>query len=874
MLNLRSMSSQRRIVRADMHLHSRASNVTDYYAANVFSIPESYSDPFELDRTLRERGMDLVTLTDHNSIDGVRELRDRGLPGIFLSSELTARFPEDGCHVHITVTNVSEAQFAEANRLRHDVYELIAWLDQQIAEERAGDEPIAYFMTHPLMSTQNRPYGRDGALRVEHIEKMLLLCDAFEVHNGARTRALNTLTKEMLGALEPGLIERLADRHGLAPKGETPWQKAVLGGSDDHAGINPGRTWTEFECEGTPSPAALVRAIRARRTRAAGVHGGPVTLAHALLKLLYDGSSQRTVVGGGRTAAPTPALGGVTQDLLDLVFRSGSRARWELLRFQARGWWMRARRRALGDGLPTFEEVLHESMTDMLGDAAFRARLEAADTTDDRIFLVLGAIANSLFKTYVHSARRADGGVVNAIKALVAMLGSTAFLSLPYFVSFMQHSSDSLIARDVRKTFGLLKPPRLALVTDTFFDVNGVALTIRRLLRESIRRGIALTVVTALPPGVEEASLDAELKAWIAEGRLKLFPVVDALDFPEYDGLKVLFPPLLDMLRFLQEEGFTKMQISTPGTVGVAGLVCAKLLQIETSSTYHTSFPEYVENYTNDVALEALAWNYMTFFYHSVDEVVVPSKFIARLLHKRGLRNRKLLVLDRWTDVKRFTPEKRDPSVWRRLGAPEAATRFIYVGRLGVEKNLALLAEAFRRVHEARGDVHLTLVGDGPFRAGLVELLAGLPVTFTGFLGGDELPTLLASADVKLFPSTTDTWGNAPLEAQSAGLPVVVSAVGGPRELMVDGETGFVIGGRDVEELVQAMQRLCDPALRRRMGANARAFALRNVMPEPFTAILDADGYRESLKQGEHPSRAVIALAASEPEGAAAEAAE
>jgi glycosyltransferase involved in cell wall biosynthesis len=495
----------------------------------------------------------------------------------------------------------------------------------------------------------------------------------------------------------------------------------------------------------------------------------------------------------------------------------------------------------------------------MLGDKAFRVSLEAAPTTDDRIFLVLGTIANHLFKTYVERARDSGLGIVSCVKSIVAMLGSTAFLSLPYFVSFMQQSSDSLIARDVRKAFGLHKPPRLVLVTDTFFEVSGVTVTIRKLLREASKRGIDLTVVSAIPSR-HRSDLDDEARAWVEEGKLKLFPVVCSLDLPEYDGLEILFPPLLEMLRFLQEGGFTKMQISTPGTVGIAGLLCAKLLQIETSSTYHTSFPEYVESYTRDVALEALAWNYMTLFYHSVDEVVVPSKSIARLLHKRGLRNRKLLVLDRWTDVERFHPDKRDPSVWDRLGAPPAKTRFIYVGRLGSEKNLELLASAFRRVHERDHDVHLTLVGDGPMRRELESQLAGLPVTFTGFLDGEALCTTLASADVKVFPSTTDTWGNAPLEAQASGLPVIVTSVGGPRELMIEEHTGLVIGGHDVGELAEAMVRLLDPELRERFGANARAFAVRNVVTEPFTAILDADGYRDSLRRGEHPSRAVIAL--------------
>jgi predicted metal-dependent phosphoesterase TrpH len=89
-----------RLARVDFHLHSRASNATDYYAANVFSIPESHSEPFALYQVLKERGMGLVTITDHNSIDGVKELLDAGLPDVFISAEMTCTFPKDGCRIH------------------------------------------------------------------------------------------------------------------------------------------------------------------------------------------------------------------------------------------------------------------------------------------------------------------------------------------------------------------------------------------------------------------------------------------------------------------------------------------------------------------------------------------------------------------------------------------------------------------------------------------------------------------------------------------------------------------------------------------------------------------------------------------------------
>src|SRR5262245_5309031 len=180
----------RRLGRVDFHIHSYASNVTDYYASNSLAIPESYSDPLENHRLLKARGMDLVTLTDHNSIDGVKVMLDAGLEDVFISAEMTATFPEDGCNIHVTAANISEPEFAEIDRLRPNVYEMVAYLDQRIRDEAANADGrrIAYFMTHPLMSTQNRPYGREGGLSLWHIERALLLFECLEVRNGTRAR--------------------------------------------------------------------------------------------------------------------------------------------------------------------------------------------------------------------------------------------------------------------------------------------------------------------------------------------------------------------------------------------------------------------------------------------------------------------------------------------------------------------------------------------------------------------------------------------------------------------------------------------------------------------------------------------------------------
>ncbi len=846
------LPADRPVARVDLHLHSAASNSTDYFAANAFAIPESWSDPLALYDLLKARGMALVTLTDHNSIDGVKQLVDAGRPDVFISSELTTTFPEDGCNIHVTVANVTEAQFAEANRLRRNVYELLDWLEAERAAEATHPlrNRIAWFMTHPLMSTGNRPYGREGALRVEHLEKMLVLLECLETHNGARTRALNDLTHRLVTGLDPATIRLLADRHDLPPRGADPWRKAIVGGSDDHAGINPGRTWTEFPYAGyRPTANDLVLAIRARETRPAGAHGGPITLAHAMLKLIHDGGRRR----GAGPAGPRPALSGPVESLLRLVFDSGDEGTIRRAAFRARTWvrQVAARWRRRHPANIAFEAVLESEVYALLDDPAFRSGLAGQGGTDDRIFYVIKTLVNRIFVRYVERlARVPAGNLVAVIKELVALLASNVFVSLPYLVSYLQQSSDCLIARDVRRGFRIEARPRVVLVTDTFFEINGVSATIKRMLREAVRRDIDFTVVTCVSEAERAERLrDPWIASLVAGGRLRLFTSITSLAFPQYDGLQVHVPPLLDMLRYLQECGCTKIQVSTPGTVGLTGLLAAKLLQIETAATYHTSFPEYVENYTRDVSLEALTWKYMILFYHSVDEVLVPSRFIARLLHKRGLRNRKLLILDRWVDPDRFHPGQRVPDYFAQHGVADGAalTKFVYVGRVAVEKDLHLLAAAYRRLRAERADAHLVILGDGPYREELARLLDGLPVTFTGFLEGDELIRALASCDVKLFPSTTDTWGNAPLEAQACGLPVVVSDIGGPAELMIDGVTGYRVPGRDVDGLHAAMRALMDPAVRLRMGAAAREFIEANRIDEPFTAVLDSDAYRRRL---------------------------
>jgi glycosyltransferase involved in cell wall biosynthesis len=159
--------------------------------------------------------------------------------------------------------------------------------------------------------------------------------------------------------------------------------------------------------------------------------------------------------------------------------------------------------------------------------------------------------------------------------------------------------------------------------------------------------------------------------------------------------------------------------------------------------------------------------------------------------------------------------------------------RLLYVGRISREKDLDVLAAAYDKVREAGHPVKLYVVGHGPYSEALA---AALPdAVFLGYLTGEPLAKAYASADVFVFPSTTDTFGNVIIEAQASGLPVIVSDLGGPKELVQDGINGIVTKARDTDDVARAIALLVgDAPMRKRMAEKARQSVLDRSWPAAF----------------------------------------
>jgi len=782
-------------MKIDLHVHSRFSTRPSAWVLKKIGTPESFTQPHQIYRIARRRGMNWVTISDHNRIEGALEIAH--LPRTFVSEEITTYFPEDGCKIHVLALNITEAQHREIQKARENIYDLAALL-------RAED--IFHVLAHPLYAVNDR-------LTPEHFEKLLLLFLCFEL-NGARNDQTNVCLERILAALKPEDIQRMADRHDLAPWGSEPWCKVMTGGSDDHSGLNIARTHTRVA--GATSVDELLAGIAAGRAEVVREPSSPCTLAHNLYGIAYQ--FYRSKLKLDRHIHRDQLMGFVDRCL-------NPQPEPETRGLMSRLYYFMPHRKASRSAVnvsDTLMGLLQQETRRLLQDAPELVELAGRGATDgestERVwFDFANRVANRMLRSFAdHIVGQLDGARVFNIFQTLGSAGGMYTLLAPYFIAYTLFERDRHFIRRIDQHFGPdFSPPEAAPIhvahfTDTFYEINGVALTLRQQVTEARAAGRDYTLITC-------DGQDRPLLAGIVN-----FKPVAVYSLPEYPEQKIFIPPLLEMLDYCYTRGVTQIHAATPGPVGLAALAIAYMLKLPISGTYHTQLPQYAAQLTGDDLIRDLTWKYTLWFYDQMDSIYTPSESTRRELIERGIRSQKVLFYPRGIDTRRFHPSKRNGFFKQRYGL-ETAVKFLYVGRVSKEKNLPLLAEAYAALCPRLKDVHLVVVGDGPYLPEMRAQLSGLPCTFTGYLAGDDLAMAYASGDIFVFPSTTDTFGNVVLEAMASGLPVIVSDKGGPAENVQSGLTGLVVAADDGAALEEAMLRLAsDEPLRRNLGRRAR----------------------------------------------------
>ena len=356
---------------------------------------------------------------------------------------------------------------------------------------------------------------------------------------------------------------------------------------------------------------------------------------------------------------------------------------------------------------------------------------------------------------------------------------------------------------------------RVALVSETYApEVNGVALTLERMVHGLRARGHDLQVVRSRQAGPDQPSQQEGLEQVLMR----------SLPIPTYPQVRFGLPAKSALLRLWSLRRPDLVHIATEGPLGWSALQAARKLKLPVSTDFHTNFHAYSRHYGVGWLQKPIA-AYLRKFHNGADCTLVSTASLKAELQALGFE--RLLVVGRGVDTQRFNPAQRNPALRAAWGASADDCVVLFVSRLAAEKNLNLLAQAFAAMQQVQPRCKLVLVGDGPERAHLQALCPQAVVC--GMRTGTDLAQHYASADVFVFPSQTETYGNVIPEAMASGLAVLAYDYAAPAELIDSGHNGVLVPfGAAAAFIEQARQLAVQPervqALR--LAARARTEAL------------------------------------------------
>ncbi len=745
------------VSRADMHVHSTASELSKLGIQRSVNLPECATEPEEVYELAKRRGMDFVTITDHDTIAGAQKIAD--LPGVFVSEELTVWFRGEPQAVHVLCYGITPED--------HE------WLQ---AHNDSVEDCAEYLHANAITTALAHPFfAVEAPLAARHRRRLAQLFPIWETRNGSRAKELNL----------PAFV--YIETHG----------GTGIGGTDDHAGVDIGRTFTE-----TPkahNAVEFLAHVRAGDAVSHGDQGSAAKWTHAAMALAI-----RSLADGEPTGRPDPVA---VMKIVERVMREGNVRSGEsqqdigpkdalaLLRS-----WLAAM------DLDVDERKLLRDLQD--GEIGHQDLYRRARRIHEReLARVVHETVDTIAAGRLPDLSRAAAEFFDACVPAIPYAAATAFLG---------REKQKLTRNDGDR-------PRVALIAEGLGGMHGVTHTIQN-IRERGVPGFEVEVIGT------DADVDRRLSA-VAE-----------VDVPFYAGLKIGVPSITAITEALAEGRYDLVHVTSPGPAGIAAFGIAKMLELPLLGSYHTELAAYAGLRSGFGHVETMANFALGKFYGACDAVLSPSAATDANLRKIGVDPEIIGRWDRGVDIKRFDPALREETLL------PGEVNVLYVGRLTREKGVDLLADAFlaARAHDSR--LHLVLAGGGPEEEQLRERL-GDHATFLGWTYGADLAKVYASADVFLFASRTDTFGNVLLEAQASGLPVVAVAEGGPVNLIENGETGLLTTA-EPEALAAAVSQIVDsPLLAERLRRSAQVAVRARTWEAAMQRL--AAGYHQAISAHE-----------------------
>ena len=797
-------------LKIDLHCHDYNSDIPDELIGRILNVPETWLPSKKLLEELQRKECDTFTVTNHNNARSCYELQDKGYD-ILTAAEFSCMTPDFGIGIHVLAYGFTPEQEIKLEKLRKNVYHF-----QEYA--RACNIPTIW--AHPLYH-----YAQKQNPSQDFFDKMMLIFERFEVLNGQRDTWQNLLVKEWVQQTSKETIDRHAAKFGIDPIHfcTDPYRKSMSGGSDCHFGIFAGMTGT---CLHVPQLQERLKSESRSQLALEAILNGRMAPYG-----MFQNAEKMTIAF--LNYACQIALNYKDPGLLRLILHKGTVTD-KILSLAASNLFCEVQKhkvttsfiQTFNDSMtgkkppvlkklivkaaykPVFKEVANLAKTQQKNTSAVVDELyDSILSINDRLYAILAKrLDKKLSKIETNYANVENINTLldklelpSSIRAYVDkedktqkkgidISGFLDDLSFPFFgASFIlaAHFTSAktlygtrTVLRDFSKNLGKYQhPERILWMTDTFGDGNGVSTFLKQLHLETKKQNLPIDIVCC------HSTLESD-------EHLKVLKPVKEFSFPFYSEQNLKIPNFVELHNLFLQGGYDRIICSTEGVMGLFGLYLKHAYTVEASFYMHTDWLMFARKVLN---IEKHNLNrvkrILRSFYKAFDRVFVLNSDQQEWLcgSQMNLLPEKVHKTAHWVNPL-FAPK--NPKKESLFGIADNAPVLLYVGRISHEKGVLEIPAMCQHVKQAVPQVKMVFVGKGPAQPQLKKEMPD--AVFMDWIEQHELADIYSSADLFILPSRFDTFCNAVLEALSCGLPVIAYKTKGPKDIIRNGQDGFL----------------------------------------------------------------------------------
>lgn len=814
-------------LRIDIHCHDKNSDVPDELWGRLLRLPETWLETKNLINTLDRNGTDLVTITNHNNARSCWELLEKGYD-VLVGAEFTCHFPGSELSIHVLTYGFTPAQEFKLNKLRHNIFHFTRF---------TLENDIPTVLPHPLFfyTHKNRP-------DISILEKFAVMFQRFEVLNGQRGYWQNQLTRYWVESLSAEKIEVYAKKHQLNPADfcKDPYTKSLTGGSDDHNGIFAGRTGTlahipdlQNRLKYAKRSELVLEAIRNGRTAPYGEVGKEEKLTVTFLDyfsqvamhmedpgmlrlLLHKGSLQDKILCLGVSNAMQElkrhkytltflktfheALSGTKPALLTSLgvtkeFRPSLKVVKEIARTQRKepDNFLNVIRKGIPEIYQSVTDIFFNRLSQHLAPVGQDHFAEL--TTDELIRkFEIPTQLRALFGSEKNTSTE-DMTALNISKMLDELsfpaLASAVIAGASFAASQVIYSNRPFLNALADNLNKAQHPQKILWLTDTFADHNGVSSALQSTLQEVRKHNYPIDILTCHP------TLNSN-------DHLIVVKPMQQFRVPSLSDQEFNIPDIIQIQRIFEQGSYDRIICSTELVMGAISLYLKKAFSVPAYFFMHTDWMEFVQStmHLNEHESDRTRRLLRAFYLQFDGMFTLNSDHQAWLSSSEvGIDIQQLFLTQHWVDEVFYTKKIA-------IKQSNLTPVLLYVGRLSEEKGVFDLPKIFSAAKKNIPDIQLWIAGTGPADKQLKIVLP--EATFLGWIDKIDLPALYGKADLLILPSRFDTFGCVVLEAMTCGLPVAAYNCKGPKDIIEDQVSGYLIDNE--EQMAQVIITHCHQA--------------------------------------------------------------